>query len=697
MAAQLQHTLASGHQLHWYTLERVLGQGGFGITYLAKDNNLEQSVALKEFFPSDIAMRSDDQTVQPKTPSDAEQYRAWLERFLTEARTLARFDHPNIVRGYSVFEANNTAYLVMRYEQGEPLDQILKRRTHLPEEELLGIVLPILDGLSKVHDLGFVHRDCQPSNIYIRNDGSPVLLDFGSAREAVGRARTMTILVAPGYAPFEQYYSNSAEQGPWTDIYGLGATLYRAVASVAPLDAIERSRGMLGSTRDLLVPARVVGQGRYSDSFLAAIDHALEFRERDRPQNVKEWTSELRGARTNGGAETASAAQPSESSVIEKPDPEPGAAVASLSGEPDLRPPGLWSWPALRWSVIASIFAAGIALGMLLLRGLQEDTVVADAASVPVLQTTITAEPEPVVESPSMPVALAATTPGDEKLGELENAGVAVVEEFGADAAPDAPGVVEEENVITPEPEKTVAEEPPTAEMAAAIQAELRDLQAQVDEEAARKAALQDQISDLVAKRNAEKQQIDLMERRSKANETKRPEVADDEPLAEKLLTQAAVLAADPAEPVSNSLEQGLEALAAGNYKAALALLRPLAAVGDGVAQFNVATLYREGRGVLANNAVALDWMRKSAWQGQTDAQVALARMYVDGIDGIRDPFLAYTWFVVAERNGVHQVAAERHQAEARVQVEQLPQASALAAEIRKRQVIVPGVGTTAD
>ncbi len=117
------------------------------------------------------------------------------------------------------------------------------------------VLLPILDGLELVHDAGFIHRDIKPDNIHIRADGSPVLLDFGSARHSMGHARTVTILVAPGYAPFEQYYSSGEDQGPWTDIYSLGATCYRAIAGIAPMDAIARSKGILGSTRELLVPA----------------------------------------------------------------------------------------------------------------------------------------------------------------------------------------------------------------------------------------------------------------------------------------------------------------------------------------------------------------------------------------------------------------------------------------------------------
>ena len=285
--------LAPGYRMHWYTVERVLGQGGFGITYLARDNNLDQCVAIKEYLPVEVASRRPDSTVRSRGEGTGERFRWGLDRFLQEARTLARFDHPNIVRVYSVYEFNGTAYMVMRFEEGENLGAQLERRGNLPEKDLLRILMPILDGLELVHSAGFIHRDIKPDNIHIRNDGSPVLLDFGSARHAVGKARTLTILVAPGYAPFEQYYSSSDNQGPWTDIYGLGATCYRAITGAAPLDAITRSKGMLGSTSDVMVPARTIGGGRYSGQLLVAIDHALEFSEKDRPQTIASWRAEL--------------------------------------------------------------------------------------------------------------------------------------------------------------------------------------------------------------------------------------------------------------------------------------------------------------------------------------------------------------------------------------------------------------------
>lgn len=287
---KLRNSLQPGHKLHWYQMEKVLGQGGFGITYLAYDTNLDQHVAIKEYLPMELAVREGDFSVYPASQAQDSRYRWGLDRFLAEARTLARFKHPAIVRVLSVFEENNTAYMVMEYQQGESLQHVLDVRGTLPEHELIALVVPLMDGLDVIHAQGFIHRDIKPSNIYIRTDGHPVLLDFGSARQALGEeTQTLTSVVSPGYAPFEQYYSKSDRQGPWTDIYGLGATLYRCISGLQPMAAIDRSEAILKAERDVFVPASEIGAGKFSAGFLNAIDVALAFNEKKRPQTVSEW------------------------------------------------------------------------------------------------------------------------------------------------------------------------------------------------------------------------------------------------------------------------------------------------------------------------------------------------------------------------------------------------------------------------
>ena len=292
------NSLQAGYQLHWYVIKRILGQGGFGITYLAEDTNLDQEVAIKEYLPIELAVRERDDSIHPVSGEHGEQFSWGLDRFMSEARTLAQFKHANIVRVLTVFPENNTAYMVMEYEHGKAMSEILQERKTIPEDELKSIFLPILDGLQQVHESGFIHRDIKPPNIFIRADGTPVLLDFGSARQSLGQlTHTLTSMVSPGFAPFEQYVSKSDKQGPWTDIYGLGATLYRSVVGRSPAEAMDRSEALLHTSRDSFVGAAEIAPEGYSTEFLRAIDHALAFKAEERPQSLSEWREELAGLR----------------------------------------------------------------------------------------------------------------------------------------------------------------------------------------------------------------------------------------------------------------------------------------------------------------------------------------------------------------------------------------------------------------
>jgi serine/threonine protein kinase len=282
--------LPLGYTLHEYTIEAVLGAGGFGISYRARDNNLQCQVALKEYLPNDLAVRVAGQSVLPRSDADTDAYRLGLERFLAEARVLAGFRHPNIVRVTRFFEANRTAYMVMDYEQGESLREWLHDHSPVDEAGLKRMFLPLLDGLAIVHDAGVVHRDIKPANIYVRDgDGSLVLLDFGAARQTTGvPSRSLTSIVTPGYAPFEQYHTRGA-QGPWTDLYALAGVLYWLVTGQKPLEAPSRVKD------DIMMPAAAAAAGRFSPTFLAAIDWALRVDEEARPPNVAEFRRALLG------------------------------------------------------------------------------------------------------------------------------------------------------------------------------------------------------------------------------------------------------------------------------------------------------------------------------------------------------------------------------------------------------------------
>ena len=286
------HALPSGDRIEEYEMVRVLGSGGFGITYLVYDHHLDKAVAIKEYLPNDLAVRTNNQSVLPKSTEDQADYEWGLERFLSEAQTLARFDHRHIIKIHRFFRAHGTGYIVMEYAEGETLSELLQHKGTLTEVELKRILFPILDGLEAVHEADFLHRDIEPSNIVIRDDGSPVLIDFGSARQAVaGKSRSVTAIVTPGYAPIEQY-SVKGHQGPWTDIYGLGAVCYRCLTGEPPDDVTERLR------EDPLIPAARRCVGKASKALLDAIDWALRVNEGKRPQSIAAWREGLSGEGT---------------------------------------------------------------------------------------------------------------------------------------------------------------------------------------------------------------------------------------------------------------------------------------------------------------------------------------------------------------------------------------------------------------
>jgi serine/threonine protein kinase len=284
---QLRFPLPTGTRVDHYVIREVLGAGGFGITYLAEHEALGKLYAIKEYFPHAFSVRQ-GRTVRPTSSGDGT-YKWGLDRFVTEARALAKFKHPAIVDVTSIFEANGTAYIVLAYEAGVDMTAWLKRLGRPPSQvELDGLLKPLLDALEEVHRHNMMHRDISPDNVLVRDDGRPVLIDFGSAREQIrGRARALSAIVKHGYSPPEQYTSKPELQGPWTDIYALAATLYRAIADKLPPDATERF------VRDELAPISQLARAPYRPGFLAAIDRGLRLKVEDRPQTIVEWREQL--------------------------------------------------------------------------------------------------------------------------------------------------------------------------------------------------------------------------------------------------------------------------------------------------------------------------------------------------------------------------------------------------------------------
>ena len=320
--------LPPGHQLGHYRLLDVLGVGGFGVTYLGEHVSLGHRVAVKEYLPNEFAVR-EGATVHPKSPADREDFEWGLTRFVDEARTLTRFRHPNLVRVSDYFEANNTAYIVMDYEDGEPLDALLQRHGTLTEAQLKRVLLPVADGLRQVHAAGFLHRDIKPSNIFVRrSDETPVLLDFGAARQALGRkSKSMTAIASAGYSPPEQYESQGA-QGAWTDVYALAALCHRAVTGKAPMEAPRRQGQLLRSQVDPLPRLAETGAPDYSQAFLEAVDWGLRVIETERPQSLDEWLAQMEDAEAEPAEKPKTSTRSKRKEAVGPTPPQPTAISA---------------------------------------------------------------------------------------------------------------------------------------------------------------------------------------------------------------------------------------------------------------------------------------------------------------------------------------------------------------------------------
>ena len=295
--------LPKGHRIGEYEIVRVLGAGGFGVTYLAFDHQLDGPVALKEYFPAEAARRGTGWGVAPSTTGSQALFTWGLDRFIDEARSLHRLRHANVVRAHRYVQAHGTAYIVMEYVEGKSLQQVIREGGRLTPDAWRRWLDPLLDGLAHVHGHGYLHRDLKPANIMIRAaDGTPVLIDFGAARLAA-RDRTHTQVLTPGYAPLEQY-SREGTQGPPTDIYALAAVSYRVLTGERLSSAPDR---VLDDDYEPLAN-HIAGADR---RWLAAIDHGLALRPEDRPQTVPAWTAAMPGASTAPVPDVDAEARPS--------------------------------------------------------------------------------------------------------------------------------------------------------------------------------------------------------------------------------------------------------------------------------------------------------------------------------------------------------------------------------------------------
>ncbi len=280
MPAQVNHPLPTGFELDQYRIKRQLSLGGFSIVYLASDPR-GAAVVIKEYLPNSLALRKEGQVLPSISNENMGAFRYGMKCFFEEGRALAGLQHPNVVRVLNFFRANETVYMVMEYERGTNLQEYVRRHKGSVRESFLrGVFARLLNGLREVHAHKLLHLDIKPSNIYLRQDGTPVLLDFGAARQTLASDTPMLKpMYTPGFAPPEQYNSRDL-LGPWSDIYSVGASIYSCVAGVAPQAADARL------TRDEVVPATRRFAGKYSAQLLRTIDWSMRLDHMERPQSV---------------------------------------------------------------------------------------------------------------------------------------------------------------------------------------------------------------------------------------------------------------------------------------------------------------------------------------------------------------------------------------------------------------------------
>ena len=349
--------LPKGTVLNGYRLERVIGRGGFGITYRGSDA-IDQVFAVKECFPRQFATRQGTE-VFPGDPTEAQAFDDCLARFTKEAKALKQLSSvgaagDGVVKVATFFEANGTAYIVMEYLTGESLDSVIKAQPGgLPEEQVRFLLPRLLHAVGCVHDAGLLHRDIKPANIFLRDDGRPVLIDFGAARSSIqGQTVTYTQIFSEGYAPIEQFAGT--RQGPFSDIYALGATLYRVIGGTT-VDSFTRHQAVLRGKRDPQIPAVKVGAGRYSPALLKAIDAAMTVDPEDRPRSVHDLQSLL-------SDDTVAADLPLRAPPKHPPQPPLVPSPSEIRPElrPEARPPQRRSRIGL---VIALVLVAAVLIG----------------------------------------------------------------------------------------------------------------------------------------------------------------------------------------------------------------------------------------------------------------------------------------------------------------------------------------------
>lgn len=392
-----ENSLAVGTCMSDFEITGVLGEGGFGIVYLAIDHSLQRTVAIKEYMPGTLSGRGADGSVLVRAERHRETFDAGLKSFINEARLLAQFDHPSLVKVYRFWEQNQTAYMAMRYYDGQTLKDIVLNRPEIVTEAWLKFIFKqILEALDTLYRAKVLHRDVSPDNIIVQKNGDAVLLDFGSARQIIGdMTQGLTVILKPGYAPVEQYSDDaSMAQGPWTDIYALAAVMYFAIVKTPPVTSVTR---MMKDSLVLLQDGVHVG---FSYRFLVAIDKGLALQPGDRPQSMDEFRRLLgiaafassRSSRSSSGRSSKSASEPGKEG-------EPGSKTVSRTRREvtQQKPKKTTSRTTILAGILAVLTLGAVGLYLYQMPGTKDVSVA--PASVPVVAT-VGPEPRPAVSTP---------------------------------------------------------------------------------------------------------------------------------------------------------------------------------------------------------------------------------------------------------------------------------------------------------
>ena len=622
-----------------YRIGRVLGEGGFGITYLGLDENLGRLVAVKEYFPTSFVLRENSVSlgVTCYTSQGQDFYKKGREQFLQEARTMARLDKAReIVRVMDFFSANNTAYLVMEFLEGETLKELVARRGPIPTEELLDLMRPVVAAVGTMHRAGILHRDVSPDNVMVLKDGGVKLMDFGCARELEG-GRTMTVVLKHGFAPLEQYTGRG--QGPWSDVYSLSATLYYCLTGKVPPRAVERS----GEADELTAPTSL-GTVLTPEQERALLK-GLAVRTRDRWQSAEEFYGALYGVKPDGSAWEEPTAEEIEASrteyVAQKDELESKDNLEQRKEEPAARRKSMPRYAKVGIGAAACLTAVGVSLAAL--GGMPVSPSLPDAGG-----------GQPVFGGDASEVQTVGT---EDQAEDAEEVGtLPMLPGNETEQEPEEPGGQTEQD---PEPAEVRPGQNGTASSSAAEE------QPSGQTSTGSPPAAQTQTSELTAEElfnvGVDAYMADdydtAVVRLRQADDKGHPDAADWLSMAgSEYWEERRDL--DSALSVLNDAHQRGSTRASGDmcaiaydfyseedFRQALQIYQTAADLGNGGAMYSLYLLYLYGNGVAQSDATAFSWAMKSAQAGDSNGYMAVGTCYLNGRGVGQNRDEARKWF----------------------------------------------------